>query len=208
MTITAGFDTTVAAMSREEARILAHFAAGESVDQVASVTRLPRAEVALAVDSLAKNNRNLAQNLATAWQRANPGERGQGQPAQLPRPRPPAPVESDPISAKLDRAALSGVARLERLAEKIHDLLDQLEAELGLHERGRALREEQAKLQERLAQIKAELRGDRPASSAPEPEPSGNRAVRAWAAENGIECPARGRVPARVLDAYREAVTA
>ncbi len=26
--------------------------------------------------------------------------------------------------------------------------------------------------------------------------------VRAWARENGVECPAKGRIPAAVLDAY------
>lgn len=33
----------------------------------------------------------------------------------------------------------------------------------------------------------------------PAPKPS---ELRAWAAENGVECPAKGRVPESVLEAY------
>jgi hypothetical protein len=32
-----------------------------------------------------------------------------------------------------------------------------------------------------------------------------NSAVRAWAASNGVELPARGRIPATVIDQYRAA---
>jgi hypothetical protein len=37
--------------------------------------------------------------------------------------------------------------------------------------------------------------------------PSGvdNRAVRAWAASNGVDLPARGRIPAAVIDQFRAA---
>lgn len=41
-----------------------------------------------------------------------------------------------------------------------------------------------------------------PAMAAAAPDPS---AVRAWAAEEGIEVSARGRIPAHVLDAYTSA---
>ncbi len=35
--------------------------------------------------------------------------------------------------------------------------------------------------------------------------PADSKAVRAWAAAHGIDCPKNGRIPGRVLDAYNEA---
>ena len=50
--------------------------------------------------------------------------------------------------------------------------------------------------------------GGRQRRGARSPESSGgvdNQAIRAWAASNGVQLKARGRIPARVLDQYRAA---
>ena len=75
------------------------------------------------------------------------------------------------------------------------------------------LRQEQAALEARLAEIKQQLRpaGRRtPAASGPAGEPAGrvdSKTIRAWAATHGITCSATGRIPASVVDAYHQAVT-
>jgi hypothetical protein len=67
-------------------------------------------------------------------------------------------------------------------------------------------RAEVKRAEEQLAAAKAALRGisggDTVADSDDGPSPA---AVRAWAAENSIDCPSRGRLPAEVRQAYDEA---
>lgn len=72
-----------------------------------------------------------------------------------------------------------------------------------------AITNEKQQLQERIAQLQA-----REAELAPPPA-KGRRAksynagvVRGWARENNIPCPASGRVPKAVVDAWREATGA
>ena len=48
-------------------------------------------------------------------------------------------------------------------------------------------------------------RRSRPTASSPSTDPVDTRAVRAWAASNGIELSSRGRVPADVIEKYRAA---
>ncbi|MFI1021291.1 Lsr2 family DNA-binding protein [Streptomyces olivaceus] len=73
-----------------------------------------------------------------------------------------------------------------------------------------AMADERAQLEKRLAEIQA-----REAELAPPKKKAGRatpsydaKAVRAWAAETGIECPPRGRVPKAVLDQWRAATGA
>lgn len=204
-------EATAARLTRDEAKILAHYAAGESVDEVAASTGVPRGDIALAIDALARNNRNLAQNLAMAWQRANPAS-ANGRPP----PAPPAPAQTvaaiqkatDTIADLITRAVASEVPRLVRLADKIQDEVDQLEEQLEEHERGRALRSEAEQLEARLNEIKQQLGVKRAASTAAAPtgvRRTDNKAIREWAAANGIDCPGRGRIPAAVVARYEEA---
>ena len=96
-------------------------------------------------------------------------------------------------------------ARIRRQAAKVLAEAEKLTA-LWDADRGKAeLRAEIARLEAELKAKKARLRGSG-APGAPEPAtvlpwP----AIRAWAAAEGIDCPATGKVPMSVLQAWRAA---
>lgn len=76
--------------------------------------------------------------------------------------------------------------------------------------RERELEEKRAAIEQmraRLAKAEAELASVETTSPAPEPAPAPPTAkdIRIWAAMNGIECPAKGKIPGRVRDAFNEA---
>lgn len=109
----------------------------------------------------------------------------------------------DAIADLISRAVASEVPRLVKLADKVQDLVDQLEIDVAEHERSAELRAEAAELEARLAQIRGEIGGKRPAATPGSTHDP--KAVRTWAAARGMECPARGRIPRAVLDAFEEA---
>ncbi len=127
-------------------------------------------------------------------------------PAVFRQPGPPA-VENNPpqdvIADLIQRAVSSEVPRLVKLADKVQDLVDQLEVDVAEHERSAELRAEAARLEARLTEIRGQLTGKRPSS--PTPQGHDNKAIRAWAATRGLDCPARGRIPRTVLEAFEEA---
>lgn len=115
-------------------------------------------------------------------------------------------VVNDPIIALLDKADQSGRATLARKADRVRDLLAEIKTgvELAAHE-NEARRQAQAeveRLQRELAEARAILRGGKTVTASSGPDP---KAVRAWAAANDVECPAMGRVPRAVVDAYQAA---
>ncbi|MFF9123202.1 histone-like nucleoid-structuring protein Lsr2 [Streptomyces sp. NPDC014889] len=73
-----------------------------------------------------------------------------------------------------------------------------------------AITSERAQLEQRLAELQA-----REAELAPPKKAKGKRQpveypaaeVRAWAAQNGVDCPTRGRIPKDVVDAWRQATS-
>jgi hypothetical protein len=219
----------VVKMTRDEAKILAHYAANESPRQIADTTGIDFGTVGLTIDALCGNNRNLARNLATEWQlraTAVAAAKPVSAPPRVPTPAPaPAPIRAKPqpaqpwelqvddIASMLDAAQTSGNPKLARAATKIRDLVADLQEHLAEHSRGARLRQEQADLEARLAAIKEQLRGRR-GPILDDPAPTGAPAaaepkkVRAWAAANGVTCNAHGRVPTQVVDAYRKAVAA
>lgn len=121
------------------------------------------------------------------------------------------------IETLLNAGDKSSKARTRRLAVKIREQVAEL---LGLVNSESAEREaaekagaekaallaEVKKLEQQLAAKKAALRGPaKPARSVAAPAKSTstrNGAIRAWAAGQGIECTAYGRVPAAVVAAY------
>lgn len=194
----------VAALTLDEAKILAYYATpGQGYADVAKETGASKDEVIRVVEKVANNNRAYAKTLALEWQRIN-GTARPAPPAATPSPRTQlvtAPTYADLIG----RAIATEVPRLVRLADKVQDLVDQLEEQLTEHEKGQALREEAARLEQRLAQIKQELAPKRGAAAAPVDEASvDTKAIRSWAAANGVECKASGRIPAAVLAAYEK----
>ncbi|MEU7904150.1 histone-like nucleoid-structuring protein Lsr2 [Actinoplanes sp. NPDC049118] len=203
MSATETVDAIVAELTRDEAKILAHYAAGEPLDLIPQNAEVKRAEVDRVVMEIANFNIPHARTIALAWQRKNKPAAPNAAPATVAATA----TRPDAIADLINRATTSDVPRLVRLADKVQDLVDQLEGQLREYERGKELRAEAEKLERRLAEIKQALTPKRSASaeSASMASAPDSKAVRAWAAANGVDCPERGRVPAGVLAAYAEA---
>ena len=199
-------------LSREQAVVLARYAGGDSAKTIADDTGTDLAVVGRILDEHAGNNRDRARQLVTAY-----GEHAQAVAAAHGTTTPaniiPGPRRVDGIAALLEAADATGDPRVKKTVDKIRELLAGLRADMATHQADARLRQEQAALEARLAEIKKQLRpaGRRtPAVSAPAGEPAGrvdNKAIRQWAAERGIACSATGRIPASVVDAYHQAVT-
>lgn len=138
-----------------------------------------------------------------------------------------APSSTDGYTELLDEAAKSTRKTTRAMAERIRKDLDRLSdrfeeqsaaaARRRQAEQERAsLRADEARLKKQLAEVQARLRGKsgsaaEPSAEAPKREASAPardfdaKVVRAWAAENGVDCNATGRVRADVVDAWREA---
>lgn len=112
-----------------------------------------------------------------------------------------------PLTALLDEAESSTVAKHRRKAERIRTLLADLKTELDSdRERRQAEAEARAaveRLQEQLAEAKAALKqaasGGKKVAAPTGPKPA---QIRAWAVANNVACPKAGRVPGAVVDAY------
>lgn len=103
------------------------------------------------------------------------------------------------LVATIERGRRSPHKRTATLAEKIHTDLKRLHDRLREeHERDEA-EAEIHRLQKKLDAARAKVKGSRPAGT------SAAKAIRAWAAENGVECPAMGRIPRAVAEAYEAA---
>jgi signal transduction histidine kinase len=118
------------------------------------------------------------------------------------------------LEALISQGLESPVKSVQRAAERARDAVQRF-VEVEREERGKAaLHAEAAELERKLREVKAKLRGKpagaAPASKAtPKAEPSnqrGNQAViRAWCQEQGIEVPAKGRLPREAVEAYERA---
>lgn len=114
------------------------------------------------------------------------------------------PSTRDLLAEAADLAA--GSRPIARALAKAEESLKALaEAVMAEGEKAR-LREKEAKLKAELEQVRTKLRGGatsrQPADTGDDVDP---KAVRAWAAEQGIECPRVGRLPKAVLEQYRAA---
>ncbi|GGL17761.1 Lsr2 family DNA-binding protein [Mangrovihabitans endophyticus] len=216
MTITA---TRPVRLTPDDAKILSLYAGGDSAAEICTATGFSLARVGRVLDEHAGNNRGLAYKVvidyaertqtATAATPATPATppapaTAGAEPSTVePAAEPAAEAAGDQITALLDQVDATGEARLQRSAGKIRELVDGLRAELAQHLREVPLRAEQARLRARLAEIDAQLQG-RPAPTGEQPGVDSKK-VRAWAAEQGFDCSAHGRIPAGVLAAYRKA---
>lgn len=188
-----------AQLSDVEALVLAGYGEGsKTVDVIVAETGLRPNVVSSIIARLAENDRKRARDLLDAWEAlAQP----QAEPEPVAGPTSQPEPAGDAIADVIARAVATEVPKLVRAADKISDLVDQLEKELATHERTAALRVEQEQLAARLAEIQQEL-GVRHAAV---PTDDG-KVIRAWAAENRVACPARGRVPAAVRARYQAAM--
>jgi hypothetical protein len=217
MTITA---TRPVRLTPDDAKILSQYAGGDSAAEICTATGFSLTRVGRVLDEHAGNNRDLARQVvldyAERTQTATPAGSASAPAAQPPlaiaaaepstgepAAEPAAKAAGDQIAALLDQVDATGEPRLQRSAGKIRELVDGLRSDLAQHLREAPLRAEQARLRARLAEIDAQLQ-DRPDPTGGQPEVDSKK-VRAWAAEQGFDCSAHGRIPAGVLAAYRKA---
>lgn len=113
-------------------------------------------------------------------------------------------ISTHPLTALLDEAETSGVAKHARKATKIRTLLAELKSDLAADRQRRtaeaAARAEVERLQEELAEARARLKSA--GSSQPVLTGPTSAELREWATANQVPCPAVGRVPNSVRDAY------
>jgi hypothetical protein len=124
-----------------------------------------------------------------------------------------APVPGDLLTALIERgknAKRAGTrtkaARLETLVRDLEAALDAEAEQARKAAAAKAEREKAAaevkKLQEQLRAARAKLgKTPKPATTAG----ADPKTVRAWARENGVDCPTSGRLPGNVIDAYQAA---
>lgn len=127
---------------------------------------------------------------------------------------------SNGLELLLSTAEQSRNARTRRLGAKVRAELTELgnilleerqerEAAARLAVEQEKLRAEVAELEKELAKKRAALKG--PAkpkkAAAPKPVKHSPKAVRAWAAENGVTCNSHGRISAEVYAAYDTAMS-
>jgi hypothetical protein len=158
---------------------------------------------------------------------------GPARPAVSVAPVPEQPAERPPLSdaaaaalgvktdtrveTLLSAASKSSKARTRRLGVRIHELVAELRGlvntETAEREAAEKAAAEQAKLRAEVEQLEQQLSAkkallDKPSSRTPKQAAADGtppKEIRAWAAANGIECPAVGRLPGAVVEAYEAA---
>ena len=90
--------------------------------------------------------------------------------------------------------------RIAAAAKKVMDAIDRLDAVWAENAAKAELRAERDRLKAQLKKVEAQLRGG--ATPAPARD---WKAIRAWAADSGLDCPATGKVPNAIVDAYDQA---
>lgn len=126
---------------------------------------------------------------------------------------------AEPVDELIAAARATGITHLTRAAHKAETAVAALREVYGAHvERERADQERAEKRQaakDKAARFKAELEatlaelkelgGKAPKPKAAASSPGTPKQVRAWARENGVDCPQFGRVPQAVADQYSAA---
>lgn len=123
----------------------------------------------------------------------------------VPEPPKPAPIAPGTRPAQRDLIEVgkaSTVAKVRKAADRAEVAMQRLAEAVEETRATDAARREIEALEEQLRVARARLRGEHVEA----PATADAAAIRAWAGENGIECPSRDRLPQRVVDAYREAV--
>lgn len=124
-------------------------------------------------------------------------------------------TKPDEIRILLNTAKGHPSKRIQTAADRVFDQLDKLRAlirddeEKNAEKRRQAAEREKARaevkrLEEELRAARAKLRGKdaEPSTSDSDEDGPSPREIRAWAADNDVDCPTHGRVPAAVREAY------
>lgn len=185
-------------------RILRNFAGGANATMVAHQVGVTRDVVQAVLDTVG-NDRDRARATARL-ERNSTGQNTPGRPSpSKPAARVPVlldrPVED--VLADADQAGGSFGAAADRIRTAVVDLTERLAEHRKVAEAEQRVRD----LQQQLADATNALHTLRPAATARLKRASGvdSKAVRAWAKETGVDCPAQGRVPQRVLEQWRAA---
>jgi hypothetical protein len=192
---------TAAILTEEHRTILRMYAGGSDITGIVNSCNLSQDLVSGVVSRLAGFNRGRAKQLLLdhAHQSRTP-------PVAPAAPKPEIVVTVEPATAAptyeglLDRAESSGDLKLEKLAAKARELLDELDDRLTAFEAAKEALAEIAELEAKLEAARSKLISRRPSQrerTGPDP-----KAVRAWAAANGVEVPAHGRVGKAAIVAY------
>ena len=89
--------------------------------------------------------------------------------------------------------------QIARAAKRVMDAVAALDKAWAADAAKAELRAERDRLKEQLADVEQRLRGGPPVVV------RDWAAIRAWAADNGHDCPDTGKVPNRIVDAYDQA---
>lgn len=204
----------------DEYRVLVAYARGVDITQIIEETGLSQDTVAGILTRLVTMDRGRARNLVVDYERqrsavaAAKGPAAPPSPVQSARPVPPRPApvaavppaNRDGIEQMLLAAERSGVGRLVNKAQVIRSRVDELRQALEATEAERRALAEVEVARRALDAANARLRQIRGGSvtAAVQPESAGvdPKAVREWAAANGVECGPIGRVPRPVVEQY------
>lgn len=216
--------TTKTLTAEQRIALLRHLLAGKKPDIVSAIVGLPRSDV---IDIASHHGYPSTDRMTRAIDlieaKLHEGEIPTGSilPAEAQRSTATAATTTtvpltkpDEICILINTAKGHPSKRIQNAADKLLDdigrLRDLIKADEQKHAAAReaaavkaAARAEVERLERQLAEAKAKLRGT-PVKS---PVSSGAveviaADVRAWAAANGVECPAKGIVPGRVREAY------
>ncbi|XUZ24718.1 Lsr2 family DNA-binding protein [Streptomyces sp. RMIT01] len=125
-------------------------------------------------------------------------------PVPQPRPAEPTPADALPtVGALIAWAHAHSDKAVRRLGDQAHLALGELRTRHQDEQELARVAAEEAALEERLAAVrarKAQLGGTKRKAPARDYEPA---VVRAWAQAHSLPVPARGQIPASVLDAWR-----
>jgi hypothetical protein len=118
-------------------------------------------------------------------------------------------VATSGIEALLVEAERSTNRKIVTAGGKVRTLVDQLRADLAADRQRTEAEAEVKRLRAALAAAEKRLRGADTGRARTLPPTSGDgfrtADVRAWAAENGVDCPAMGRLPRAVVERYKAA---
>ena len=212
------------AITRQQRDILAHYFRGGTAEAIAKLVDCKVRTVVALIESIAYSKPQ-ARQLVLAYDEARLNPLRAAMPVAPPNTYVPPPLPTITIRSSLEAtmdtelmstdtllktAEESGIPRAERLVKTIREKLTELAVLMEGTAEQRRLAAEVAALQKQLADKKAELAAanGKPAKAGvtpPSDDKRDSKAIRAWAAGRGISCPAMGRIPGYVLEAYDKA---